>query len=201
MKRWGIILLAAILLTTVALAGCGSGAKAPTKGDLLVFVAVPLSGFQANGGQTVLGGVRLAAAEIKYFEVLMVECGVIGWILWAMSILTLAIIVQYFITIRRDNILPPLVLDQVREYERLICKLILSVGFELSGQAERYQQVEWPGENSFLCRHVSQENVCELLFRFPIPDEPRGRIPLWIRVYQNRAAGQECRSLENRSGE
>ncbi len=28
-------------------------------------MAVPLSGFQANGGQTVLGGVRLAAAEIN----------------------------------------------------------------------------------------------------------------------------------------
>ena len=57
----------------------------------------------------------LAAAEIKYFEVLMVECGVIGWILWAMSIVTLAIIVQYFITIRRDNILPPAILEQIRE--------------------------------------------------------------------------------------
>jgi len=57
----------------------------------------------------------LAAADIKYFEVLMVECGVIGWILWAMSIVTLAIIVQYFITIRGENILPAAVLDQVRE--------------------------------------------------------------------------------------
>jgi branched-chain amino acid transport system substrate-binding protein len=32
---------------------------------VIVYVAVPLSGFQANGGQTVLGGVRLAAAEIN----------------------------------------------------------------------------------------------------------------------------------------
>jgi biopolymer transport protein ExbB len=32
-----------------------------------------------------------------------------------MSVLTLAIIVQYFISIRRDNILPPAVLDQIRE--------------------------------------------------------------------------------------
>jgi branched-chain amino acid transport system substrate-binding protein len=30
-----------------------------------VFVAVPLSGFQANGGQTVLGGVRLMAEELN----------------------------------------------------------------------------------------------------------------------------------------
>jgi len=30
---------------------------------VIVFVAVPLSGFMANGGQTVLGGVRLAAEE------------------------------------------------------------------------------------------------------------------------------------------
>jgi len=57
----------------------------------------------------------LAAVEINYFHVLMVECGTIGWILWAMSILTLAIIVQYFITIRRENILPMAVLEQIRE--------------------------------------------------------------------------------------
>ncbi len=57
----------------------------------------------------------MLAADINYFHVLMVQCGAIGWILWAMSVLTLAIIVQYFITIRRDNILPPVVLDQVRE--------------------------------------------------------------------------------------
>ncbi len=57
----------------------------------------------------------LAAADINYFKVLMLDCGTIGWILWAMSILTVAIIVQYFIAIRRDNILPPIVLDQIRE--------------------------------------------------------------------------------------
>jgi branched-chain amino acid transport system substrate-binding protein len=50
----------------VLLTGCGgSKAKEPTKGDVIVYVAVPLSGFQANGGQTVLGGVRLAAEEIN----------------------------------------------------------------------------------------------------------------------------------------
>jgi branched-chain amino acid transport system substrate-binding protein len=37
----------------------------PTKGDLYVYVASPLSGFQANGGQTVLGGVNLMAAELN----------------------------------------------------------------------------------------------------------------------------------------
>ncbi len=61
MKRLGLIV---ILLVTLLLAGCGSGKK-PTKGDVIVYVAVPLSGFQANGGQTVLGGVRLAAEEIN----------------------------------------------------------------------------------------------------------------------------------------
>ncbi len=47
------------------LAGCSGGTSAgePTKGDVVVYVGVPLTGFQANAGQTVLGGVRLAAAE------------------------------------------------------------------------------------------------------------------------------------------
>jgi len=38
----------------------------PTKGDLLVYVASPLSGFQANGGQTVLGGVNLMADQLNH---------------------------------------------------------------------------------------------------------------------------------------
>jgi branched-chain amino acid transport system substrate-binding protein len=45
-------------------AACG-GSSEPTKGDLIVYVAAPQSGFQANGGQTVLGGVRLAADEFN----------------------------------------------------------------------------------------------------------------------------------------
>lgn len=53
------------LVLTMLLAACGGGPSEPTKGDAIVFVAVPLSGFQANGGQTILGGVRLAAAEIN----------------------------------------------------------------------------------------------------------------------------------------
>ncbi|MCE7983022.1 MAG: branched-chain amino acid ABC transporter substrate-binding protein [Caldilinea sp. CFX5] len=52
------------LAFALLLASC-SRASEPTKGDAIVFVAVPLSGFQANGGQTILGGVRLAAAEIN----------------------------------------------------------------------------------------------------------------------------------------
>src|SRR5512139_883586 len=56
------ILLAAI--ASLLLAACG-GSSEPTKGDLTVYVAAPLSGFQANGGQTVLGGARLAAEEFN----------------------------------------------------------------------------------------------------------------------------------------
>ena len=57
-------LLVLALAASMLLAGCGGG-RTPTKGDVTVFVAVPLSGFMANGGQTVLGGVRLAAEEIN----------------------------------------------------------------------------------------------------------------------------------------
>lgn len=55
-----------LILTLFLLAACGGGGSAqPTKGDVIVYVAVPLSGFQANGGQTVLGGVHLAAEEVN----------------------------------------------------------------------------------------------------------------------------------------
>jgi branched-chain amino acid transport system substrate-binding protein len=55
-----------LLCIALLLAACNrGGSQQPTSGDAVVFVAVPLSGFQANGGQTVLGGVRLAAEEIN----------------------------------------------------------------------------------------------------------------------------------------
>jgi len=57
--------LTILLMVAIVTAACGGGGSALTRGDVIVYVAVPLSGFQANGGQTILGGVRLAAAEIN----------------------------------------------------------------------------------------------------------------------------------------
>lgn len=59
-----LVSMALVLVASLLLAGCGGGTT-PAKGDVIVFVAVPLSGFMANGGQTVLGGVRLAAEELN----------------------------------------------------------------------------------------------------------------------------------------
>jgi branched-chain amino acid transport system substrate-binding protein len=53
---WPVIVL-------VSLVACGGVAQ--PKGEVLVYVAVPLSGFQANGGQTVLGGANLMASRIN----------------------------------------------------------------------------------------------------------------------------------------
>ncbi len=53
-----------LMIVALVLAACG-GTSEPTKGDLTVYVGAPLSGFQANGGQTVLGGVHLAAEEFN----------------------------------------------------------------------------------------------------------------------------------------
>jgi len=54
-----------VCLAMTLLAGCAgnSAGSEPTRGEVVVYVGVPLTGFQANAGQTVLGGVRLAAAE------------------------------------------------------------------------------------------------------------------------------------------
>ncbi len=53
------------LLLTLTLVACGGDKGEPTKGDIIIYVAAPLSGFQANGGQTVVGGVRLKAQELN----------------------------------------------------------------------------------------------------------------------------------------
>ena len=54
-----------VLLLSLALAACGGDEEKPTKGDVFVYVTAPLSGFQANGGQTVLGGARLKAEQLN----------------------------------------------------------------------------------------------------------------------------------------
>ena len=52
--------------------------------------------------------------EFNLAKVLFVQCGGIGWLLWAISLVTIALIIQFFISIRRSNILPMEVLEQIR---------------------------------------------------------------------------------------
>lgn len=54
-----------LIVCCLVLTGCDGGLQKPTKGEVIVFVAAPLSGFQANGGQTVLGGANLMAAQLN----------------------------------------------------------------------------------------------------------------------------------------
>jgi len=63
-----VVLMLTVCCVLFAAAACGGGTakpNPPTKGEIFVYVAAPLSGFQANGGQTVLGGARLAAEQIN----------------------------------------------------------------------------------------------------------------------------------------
>ena len=64
MKRTSKLSSLVLAITVLVLAACGTP-KEPTKGEVIVYVAAPLSGFQANAGQTVLGGARLAADQIN----------------------------------------------------------------------------------------------------------------------------------------
>ena len=57
MKRAAVGIL--LLFCGLVFSACSS--HAPTKGDVTVFVVGPLSGSQANTGQTVAGGVKLMA--------------------------------------------------------------------------------------------------------------------------------------------
>jgi len=57
-----ILSLFCLISLLFGLAACGGPSF---KGDVTVYVAAPLSGWQAEGGQTVAGGVRLAAERIN----------------------------------------------------------------------------------------------------------------------------------------
>jgi len=54
--------LSILFALTVLLAACG---PSKPKGEVIVYVAAPLSGWQAEGGQTVVGGVRLMADQLN----------------------------------------------------------------------------------------------------------------------------------------
>jgi branched-chain amino acid transport system substrate-binding protein len=56
------ILIGLLVVAFLLLSACGP--KKP-EGEVFVYVAVPLSGFMANGGQTVLGGARLMAERLN----------------------------------------------------------------------------------------------------------------------------------------
>jgi branched-chain amino acid transport system substrate-binding protein len=65
--RFGRVQIWVFVILALVLSACTTAEKtqAPDKGDVFVYVASPLSGFQANGGQTVLGGVNLMAAQLN----------------------------------------------------------------------------------------------------------------------------------------
>lgn len=65
--RFGRVHIWVFVILGLVLSACTTAEKtqAPDKGDVFVYVASPLSGFQANGGQTVLGGVNLMAAQLN----------------------------------------------------------------------------------------------------------------------------------------
>lgn len=56
-------LLLLVVATMLVATSCNTTPK--LKGEVVVYVAAPLSGWQADGGQTVLGGVRLMAERIN----------------------------------------------------------------------------------------------------------------------------------------
>jgi len=70
----------------------------------------------------------IAAADGNktFIDVLVTEIGPIGWILWLLSVVTVAVIIMYLISIRRGTILPDLLRQQVqgmfenRQYREVI---------------------------------------------------------------------------------
>ncbi|HPS52414.1 MAG TPA: MotA/TolQ/ExbB proton channel family protein [Phycisphaerae bacterium] len=52
---------------------------------------------------------------MNYFDILVVGGGTIGYILWAMSVAVVALAIHYFMSIRRVNIAPDAVRDQLNE--------------------------------------------------------------------------------------
>ncbi|MCK5113699.1 MAG: MotA/TolQ/ExbB proton channel family protein [Phycisphaerae bacterium] len=55
----------------------------------------------------------LMIADVNYAEILFTGGGAIGYLLWAISVAMLALVIHFFITIRRANILPTELHDEI----------------------------------------------------------------------------------------
>jgi len=77
-------------------------------------------------------------ASISYFDVLFVKCGVIGWVEWALSVVTVAVIIRFFVTIRRARLVPSALAERAkaslaRKQHRELAELAASDGSLLGG--------------------------------------------------------------------
>ncbi len=116
MKRT-IEIISLLAIAALVLAGCGGAG--PSRGDATVFVAGPLSGSQANTGQTVAGGVRLLAEQINRAG------GLLGY---KIKVVTL--------DDEADSDTATKVADQVREAVQRGDKVIGVIGHPNSGQTQ-----------------------------------------------------------------
>jgi biopolymer transport protein ExbB len=55
------------------------------------------------------------AEKINYFKVLVIQGGVIGWLLWVINFAMWAIVIKFFMDFRKDNILPEVTRAQIEE--------------------------------------------------------------------------------------
>ena len=62
MRKRALIVPMLLLAMLPTISGCRPSTP---KGEVIVYVCVPLSGWQAEGGQTVVGGVNLMAERIN----------------------------------------------------------------------------------------------------------------------------------------
>ncbi len=52
---------------------------------------------------------------VSYFNILFVKCGPIGWALWLLSVVTLAVIIRQFVAIRRATLISRSLAERARE--------------------------------------------------------------------------------------
>lgn len=89
---------------------------------------------------------------MDYFGILVTKAGVIGWILWLLSIVTVAIMVQYFIAIRRESILPEIIKAKLNQ--------LLS--------AERYRDVlDLTEQDDSFLSYIVRASLAEAVHGFP----------------------------------
>ncbi len=122
-ERWSttvsLLLKRGMCLFLALCLGLLTGCTSPEpKGEVIVYVAAPLSGWQADGGQTVLGGVRLMAERLN------AAGGLLGYQVKVLALNDEA-----------DSDVAVLVADEIREAVRQGERIVGIVGHYNSGQS------------------------------------------------------------------
>jgi biopolymer transport protein ExbB len=85
-----------------------------SRGVALALRALPVLAFLALAALPILAQEAAPAQEELTVGNLVMKSGVVGWIIMALSVVTLAVVIENYVTLSRERLAPPLLIDEIQ---------------------------------------------------------------------------------------